>query len=228
MGINEKPSSKYILIKVCIFLYLLFPFSCETITCNHSCCGENFKESFTEIDSLRLAVGSVKLRQDSKGVYHEFASDTSTQWDKVALNISVYNVSLIAHQNMGKFNHASFSLVNRLQACSPPEPQPAQKITSISITSDQDMTIDGALYAAGTDLVSFFGTYPRYRYEEMENIEGFITEQNDNPYRFGSTYSSVIFGLQQKVPFPQQKLSIAFHFDDNSVFTLSTDEFIVK
>ncbi len=209
-------------------MYLLVPLSCDD--CNDSCCGVEYNHEYTVIDSLSVLVGSIQLEGSPGYEWYDFSADKSTAYEDAAISVRVSEVSLdLAQANESTFD-MHFSLINRATACSYAGPEPTQGIQRISIFSDSDIVFNNAVFKAGADLSSFFSVLNRYGDEEEGNltISDFIDLQNGFRYAFGQEGSYIVFVLNEDVKFSGQTLTFRVHFDDDTDFLVTTDEFIVE
>ncbi|UXX77896.1 hypothetical protein N7E81_11005 [Reichenbachiella carrageenanivorans] len=216
--------------KILLCIYLVVPFSCEDskYNCSDSCCGETFEQEYTEIDSLTLTVGSIEIFQGNGYQRNDFSTNKSTSFNDAAINIEIYELTWLAKLYESHQSNFNFSLINQAYACSPPEPEPTQNLTSITISSNQPITVGDITYESGDNLSDFFSIVNRYSDEEDSTIENFIIQQNESPYLFGAYGTSMTFRLNTDINIPNQTITIQVSFDDNSKFSLKTDEFVVE
>ncbi|KXX69796.1 hypothetical protein [Flammeovirga sp. SJP92] len=218
------------LFRIGILLYLLLPISCseKTVECSDSCCGDSgLEQEYTTIDSLSIIAGSIETTQKNGYETIEFTKTLSSDWETAAINIEVAELLYFSQRNL-KPSEFQFSFISSAYACSPVEPKPTQKIESFVITSDIDLTIGEETYASGTDLSKHFIAMSKFVSQDPMSIEGFIAEQNDEVYFFGTFGSSIWLQLNKYIKMPQQTLTIQITFDDQSTFELITKDFSIQ
>ena len=210
--------------------FLIVPLSCQDskLECSNSCCGETFEIGYTEIDSLLIDVGSIEVYQGNGYQRNDFKTTKSSSFEDAAIMIEVSALNRIASVPDNSKPNSSFLLINHAHACSPREPEPIQKITSISVYSDQPVTLENTTYAAGDDLSDFFSVVNLFSDQKDTRIEDFIFEQNKFPLLFGSFDNPLLLRLSTAIQLPKQTITVRLAFDDGSVFSLSTNEFIIE
>ncbi|MTI29428.1 hypothetical protein [Xanthovirga aplysinae] len=214
------------ILKCILFFYLMVPIGCgqENLRCSDSCCGETFEQEFTKIESLTVDVGKIKVDKNSSNEQNNFVYSKSDDFKFAAIKIAVIELENLSFSHMNKFN---FSFIQSAYACSPPEPEPDQKLTSIRITSDKTIFRDSKTFNSGQDLSELFEVV-EISNEFNRPIEDFIIDQNEHTFLFGSYESSLILKLNQQIHIPQNELSIEINFDDNSQYVLTTNNFKIK
>ena len=215
------------LIKLILCCYLIVPFSCEKFefNCSHSCCGESFDQEYSIIDSMSITTGKIISYKDNGYNRDVFEQSSSNSYATAALRIDIVGVKQLSFEYKPKFN---FSLMSTAYACSPPEANPTQRISSIRISSDKTINDNGTSYKPGEDLSVFFEIVPEYDNTENMTFEEFINKQQGEPSLFGSYSSGLTLKLNKQLTVPENILTITMNFDDDSEFILSTEEFSVN
>ncbi len=112
---------------ILLFCFVHLPFSCSVD------CGP-FELLESTITVINATIGSAKegsFQQNTSSIYSEAA---------VRVFISDMEYSELALQNIG--------LINSAMACSPPKPEPTQKISKVEISSSKAIYIQDKTYEA--------------------------------------------------------------------------------
>lgn len=179
-----------------------------TISCSEDDCGAGPPRE-SVITEMAVQVGSF-----ANG---SFSADASTSATEAAIGLSILDLD---YRAISMQKVPSFSMVNTAQACSPPEPQPSQQISSISITSAGAISLGGTNYPSGEELASLFLVASR----NASTIADFIAQQNADLHAFGRLGDLAVFQLATSPDAAiDQTFTITLHFDDQASFSLTTD-----
>ena len=181
------------------------PFSC-TVDCGPF---ELLESTITEINAV---VGT-----NDDGNFQEKASSNYAE-ASVRVFISDMDLSELTLQN--------FNLINTAMACSPPEPEPTQKINKIEISSDKIIYTQGKTFEVGTDLTELFEVTDYYG---RKSVSDFVTDQNSDLLLFGYFGAGVMFQLaNQPDSVVDQAFTFQFEFSDGKVLNAEVDRFFVE
>ena len=125
-----------------------------SIACEQEDCGSLSKPNYkvTDYDLITIKAGMDPLHNE-----RSFSSDDATL---VSDNATVHyeDAGFVAEPTTERIAMKSRpSFFTSAFACSPPEPSPTQKITSIEILSSSDFITANQTIPAGQDIKSFFG-----------------------------------------------------------------------
>ena len=201
---------------------ILLSYSCIDDECS-------FDKIHSEIDSLTLTLGKIEIENGENFERIYFSTTNSSKWDSACIGISINQLREFSILHKAVKPSISLPIINNAYACSPPEPEPSQNITSITITSDKKLEAGNVSFQPGQDVSSLFLlAQGDYSIGKFMSIEDYILEQNNNPSIFGTYYSLMVFRLKQKIELSDQRLNFRIAFDDQTIFVLSTDDFIIQ
>lgn len=193
------------------------PISCD-LFCNDSCCGEDFENTFFSIEDLSVKVGSYPGYGNK--LTTENLSDT-LKLDSMAFALAISELEYLAEASNSHYHLQAFSFIPQAYACSPAPPRSAQKITDITITSDQAISFSGENIPAGERLIDYFlvrENYPGF------TIEEFLVERGD----FAAEFDELIFVFGEE---PDDTVDQSFTFevrlDDGQFYSLETGRIII-
>lgn len=138
---------------VCLALVVL-PVLIESCcgTGNGACpCNPDWETNFS-INSMSL---ETKTKAELGGVWPAVGVRSAN-----ALSNLVLKIDMDVEYRRAQLKHPSFGPTMAAFACSPPEPQSDQKITALSITSNNVLTTRDTTLAAGTDLTGLYIKFP--------------------------------------------------------------------
>ena len=199
-----------------VVLLTNLPISCN-LFCADSCCGEDFENTFFSIEDLSVKFGSYPGYGDN--LTTENLSDT-LKLDSMAFALAIADLEYLAETTSSRPQQA-FSFLPLAYACSPAPARSAQKITDITITSDQAISFSGRNIPAGERLNEYFlvrKNYPGF------TIEEFLVERGD----FAADFDELIFVFGQA---PDDTVDQSFTFevslDDGQFYSLDTGKIII-
>lgn len=200
-----------------VLLLTNLPISCN-LFCDHSCCGEDFENTFFNIETLVIKSGSYPGYGDY--LSEENLRDT-LKLDSMAFALAITELEYLTEATNRRPHQQSFTFIPQAYACSPAPPRSAQKITEITITSDQAISFSGRNIAAGESLNEYFlvrENYPGF------TIEEFLIERGD----FATDFDELIFVFGEE---PDEIVDQSFTFevslDDGQIFSLDTERIII-
>lgn len=209
------------IIQIILLGYLIFPFSCKKVHSTTGCGDLSGYDDFSKINSISLPVGKIVEDRD-----YEFFSDSfSYNYQDAAIAITADDVETYSYGGIKNLEF-DFSIVPEVFACSPVPPEPVQKVTEISITSN-DTINNIKKYKPGEELSGLFYVNSSPRKSDKESVGSFITNQTDY-ISFGNPATQMIFTLRHKVLFRNQNLTFHIKFDDGRDFKLTTNQFLIK
>jgi hypothetical protein len=203
---------KYLRFLICAVFIL--PISCNK-HCNDSCCGETFEQQYTKIKDMGILVGHFsKTRYE-----YNFSEQEISNPDSAAIFI----YSSFSHLAQNK--KSSFNLFANAYACSPLDPSPTQVLAGLVISSDSVRTFNNTSLQPGNNIAHLFNFYTTR--DQFESVDALLQFQNGQPFFFGSYINFIAFKFKDVDQMKQQTLTFKFNFDDGSVFSLTTDDFVI-
>jgi hypothetical protein len=201
-----------------VLLFTNLPISCN-LFCNDSCCGEDFENTFFSIEDLTIRFG------DYPGYGDELLSENTKDTliiDSMAFALAITDLEyLVAATNSHHQQPFTFNISPVAYACSPAPPRSAQKITDITITSNQPISFSGKTIATGESLNEYFRVLENY---PGSTIEEFLIDRGD----FSSDFDELIFIFSTK---PDMIIDQSFTFevslDDGQFYSLDTGRIII-
>jgi len=195
---------------IAVILMTNLPISCDQRTND---CGP-FPKMVSIIKELDIVVG----KYDSNG----FTEIESNKYNESAIRIEGANIETT--EVAGIQNPFHFSMINQAYACSPIDPEPTQTISSLNISSESSVFIDGKEVEAGSSLNEYF----KVLYYGGRTVEEFLSFEINAYDSFGHLGSSFYLMLNQQPDQPiNQKMQIKLNLSDDVVFDLETEDFKV-
>ncbi len=212
------PKIKFQIIKIVIVIYLLVPFSCS-IGEEQSCSGGGWTEE-TKVESIGLLVGSITRDQ-------QFSWEQFTSYQNSVLSIHVLELEFLATQWARPFSNSQF-LISTAVASPGPIYVPTQTIESIQIYSDKQISTSLSDYEPGEDISNLFSIIPSNIDEEKKSFINFLAEQKAGENVFGDHEHTIYLSLNEDTKIKDQSITVSIIFDDESIVTASTSDFIIE
>ncbi|MGL1885754.1 MAG: hypothetical protein OCD76_04505 [Reichenbachiella sp.] len=205
-------------IKIALVVYLIVPFSCS-IGDEPSCSGGGWTEE-TKVESIGLLVGSIT--QD-----RQFSGNQSTLYQNSVLSINVLELEYLAMKNSRPFTNSPFFISSAI-ASPGPTYTPTQTIESIQIYSDKQISTSLSDYESGEDISILFSIIPSNIDEEKKSFIDFLSDQKNGINVFGDYEHSIYLSLIEDTKIKDQSITVSITFDDESIVTASTSDFIIE
>ncbi|HAP65075.1 MAG TPA: hypothetical protein DCR93_38220 [Cytophagales bacterium] len=180
------------------------------------CCDPGNVPTSSTIASLSISNGSFT---PDAGI----SQTPTTDHNLAALIVSIDDVTYPEVASLAP--HMGF--ITGAYACSPPEPEPSQSITSITITASDDLQLGGETLEAGTALQYYF-LVAQY-YESPYTLEEFINTHQNDPWLFGNWGQRIALQLAQAPDTSfESTFTIVIRFSDDAEFTLTSEPWAVE
>lgn len=187
------------------------------ISCNYGC--GPFTPLETRITDLSASVGNLDVSSD-------FSTVKSTDYREAAIEVMIMNVDYSETSTIEE--NINFSFLSKAYACSPPEPQPTQAITSIELSSPTPIFSNNQKFEAGESLNELFNV-TKYSYnKETISIAAYIKQQQEDLDHFAYFGDYIIFQLKEKPDsIINQAIVIEIEFSDDELIIVESDDFEV-
>ncbi|NQZ78851.1 MAG: hypothetical protein HRT61_22455 [Ekhidna sp.] len=198
-------------------IYLLVPFSCS-FGDEPSCSGGGWIQE-TQVESIGLIVGSMT---EDRG----FSYDRFTSFEHSVMNIHVEDLKFLAKRKEHQPTKSNF-LISSAVASPGPQYVTTQTIATIRIYSDKQVSTSLSKYGPGSDLSELFSIIPANMNEAKKSFIDFIAEQKAGVNVFGDYEHPIYFSLNERVKIENQSITVSITFDDESIVTASTSDFVI-